>query len=578
MNIAEPQWLWWLPALVGLALAAGFAGALHQRALRQVFSAYMLDQVVPRSVRIRRLVRDAAVVIGLGLGLLALAEPRFDKQLRTVQAEGTDLVILLDLSRSMDATDVDPSRLERARREISDLGRMAAGDRLGVVVFAGGAYPRLPLTEDLLAVELVVSETSTDTFTTQGSALGDAIRTGVELLQNSQDQAGQALVVLSDGETHDPEDARAAAHEALAANIPIYAMGIGVEESPIPMPDGSLLMYRSEVATTVPDLSTLSEVAQLTGGAFVQSNASDRDMTSLYTEIRRNVQAVARESQQRETWQTAYQWPLGLAMGLFLLAGWLGDGRRRLGAATAVLLALALVPVDAAAADLRTEADRLFRDGQYQTAVDLLTELSLERPDDPDVYDRLGAARYRAGDFEGAARAYDRAAELADDPSSSLFNSGNAHYRSGRLERAIERYERTLAEDPEHPGASQNREVVRREIELRRQQQTPPPQPQPQPGEGEPEEGEDSESEPAEPQPGQPQDQGEPQPRDASEEPQPGEGEESETEPSQESPDGDTMGEDAGPITEGQAHRLLDAIEEGNAAVSVRGDRGDKPW
>ena len=127
---------------------------------------------------------------------------------------------------------------------MQDLGRQIEGDRIGLVVFAGGAYPRLPLTADFKAVQLVVGEASTDTFDTQGSNLGSAIRSGIDLLDKSQEHAGQALLVLSDGETHQVDDAIAAANLAVERKVPIFAMGIGDQPAPIPLPDGRFLQWQ----------------------------------------------------------------------------------------------------------------------------------------------------------------------------------------------------------------------------------------------------------------------------------------------------------------------------------------------
>ena len=618
MTLAEPAWLLGLPLTLLLGGVLAMAGWLHRQRLRTVVSEHLLQLVLPPSVRARRVIRDLSATLGLGLALVALAEPRFNKQLQTIKTRGTDLVVLLDLSRSMDAQDVDPSRLERARREIRDLGRLAEGDRVGLVVFAGGAYPRLPLTQDFHALDLVISETDTSTFDSQGSALGQAIRAGAELLRRSQDKAGQALIVLSDGETHDPEDARAAAEEALAAGIPIYAMGIGIEAATIPLPTGRSMQYNGRLVTTTPDFTTLEEVARLTGGAFVQSTASDRDMQGLYSEIRGAVRAAERSTQQRETWRTAYHWPLAAALALLLLAGWLGEGSRRWGAAVAVVLALLALPPAAQAGPLE-DADKAYRSEEFGDAVRQLTELSLERPDDPEVFDRLGAARYRSEDWEGAARAFDQAARLRGDDPDALFNAGNAHYRAGRLERAVERYQSALERDPDHPSAQQNMGLVQREIELRRQQQPPPPPPPPEPEssdeESEPDDGdgeapeqpssdetgespqsEDSSESQQNPQPGEPQGEpsgsqpGTPQPKgssgtDPSGEDQPSEAvgaEELDGQPAEEeegiAQGGGGTDQETGPITAGQAHRLLDAIEEGVQRVRVSGTSEQKPW
>lgn len=618
MSLAEPGWLWLLPLVGLLALIVIVGGAMHRRRLRTVFARELMAEILPKQVRWRRIVRDVFALVGLALLVVALAEPRLDKQIRTVQTTGTDLVLLLDLSRSMDARDVDPSRLERARREIRDLGRVVAGDRVGLVVFAGGAYPRLPLTQDFSAVELVVSETDTESFESQGSDLGGAVQAALELLSRTQDQAGQAIVVLSDGEIHDAQRAREAAEQAREQGVPIFVVGIGLDPSPIPLPNGKFLEHNGQRAISTPDFEILEEVARITGGAFVISNASDRDMQDLYTEIRRNIQAVERGVHQRESWRTAYQWPLSVAALLLLLSAWLGDGRRPWGAALALIVALS--GSSTAWADPLADADARYRSGRYDAAVEQLTELSLERPDDPEIFERLGAARYRASDWEGAARAFDQATRLRGEAGDALFNSGNAHYQSGRLEQALQRYDQLLQSNPEHSGAQRNRDLVVREIEERRRQQPPPP---PQDG-GEGDEqsqsedsGSDSESgssgqqgessegqqqgdqqqeQGAQPEAGEPGGEDQegmsegsgsgspstegPEEEGTSEGVAPSELQEGEAEEGSEqaSGGGGSASDEAAPITEGQAHRLLDAIEEGSQRMSVQGRSGDQPW
>lgn len=633
MNLAAPGWLLLLPLTAALAVGVAFAGLAHRRRLGRVLSGPMLARVLPASVRRRRLLRDAAALAGLAGIALALAEPRFDKVVQTVQSRGTDVVLLLDLSRSMDARDVDPSRLERARREIADLGRLIEGDRVGLVLFAGGAYPRLPLTADFRAVELVASEVDTESFTTQGSDLGAALRVALELLSRSEEQAGQALLVLSDGETHDPDDALAAANEAADRGIPVFVMGIGVEAAPIPTRDGRPLSYKGEEVRTAPDFEILKQVAKVTGGAFVSSNASSRDMEGLYGELRGAVRAVQRSSHQREQWRSAFQWPLSLAAGLLLLSAWVGDGRRAFGAATALAAALLLASSPAFAQDPLAEADRLYREGRYPQAVEKLVELTLESAEDPALFDRLGAARYRAGDFEGAARAWEQAAELRGGDADALYNSGNAHYRAGRLDRARERYDQALERAPDHPGAAANRQLVEQELMARRQPKPPPP---PKPGEGE-KQGEGGQGDQQEPSAGQgqgdqedgeqegegpdgPPQQGEGEPAPAG---RPGPGEDGsdpnrgetrdpqadqgsggtsdlppedqgseavdpsavgEAEPGAEGEDaaaaggGGVEGGGEGPITAGQAERLLESVEEGSPRTVVQGRPEGKPW
>lgn len=285
----------------------------------------------------------------------------------------------------------------------------------------------------------------------------------------------------------------------------------------------------------------------------------------------------------------------------------------------------------APAADPLLEADQLYRDQKFPAAIERLVELSLERPGDAEVQDRLGAARFRSGDFEGAARAYETAARLRGGDANELYNAGNAYYKAGRLVDAAERYGQALSSDPSHADAAHNRELVEKEIAARRAMPPPPP-PKPQSGGDDPndQQGEDQPNDDQQqPQPGDQQQSGEPQAgqpqpgdpsQDPNQDPQDGQadGEASQdpnnasrgqggssqpppqdpgssdavsptglTDPSQQPPDGDPTataageaGQDdnAGPITAGQAHRLLDAIEEGGQRVVVQGKSGQKPW
>lgn len=635
MNWGSPSFLLLLFVVGALAVVVALGGWRHRTVLGRVFAPAVLERVLPRSTRIRRTIRDIAMLLGLALAVVSLAEPRFDKQIRTVTARGADVMLIVDLSRSMDARDVDPSRLQRARREVADLARMVQGDRVGLVVFSGGAYLRLPLTADLVALQNVLEASDTSTFQAQGSALGAAIDEAIAGLSRSEGQAGQAILVLSDGEIHDGAGALEAADRAADLGVAIYAMGIGIEAAPIPLPDGTLLTQGGKVVKSAPDFTVLQQVAERTGGAFVQSVASTRDIEGLYQgEIRRKLVTVERSSSQRETWRAAFQWPLGLGLLLWLGGAWLGDGRRRFGAAQAglALLLLATTMPAASWASSVEEADRLYRSERFAEAAEELTGISLERPGDADVFDRLGAARYRSGDYDGASRAWEEASRLRGGDPDALFNAGNADYRSGRLEDALARYDEALQLAPEHAPSKSNQELVEKALKMRRQK--PPPSGgggsddkdsqqdgqgsnQGEGGEGEQGDQENSGGKGQQPQDGQPQD-GQPQdgtaddPQQGSEsEGSPeqgagqgsGEGEPTDQEPQGEGSDavspseldgegtdsegegpdgqpvsGGAIDESQGPITAGQAERLLDGIEEGTQRVYVRGRGEEKPW
>ena len=175
-----------------------------------------------RSRARRRLVGLTALV---ALVLLALAQPQWGFRWSELKQDGTNLVVVLDTSLSMDSEDVSPSRMERAHREILDLTDLLRGDRVGLVLFSGGAYVRMPLSLDYQAFRTMVRRSSTSTLKSQGSDLGAAIRMAVEVV-GPADGADRAIIVVSDGEDQ-VGNAVAAAEEAAEQGVHLFAIGVG---------------------------------------------------------------------------------------------------------------------------------------------------------------------------------------------------------------------------------------------------------------------------------------------------------------------------------------------------------------
>lgn len=634
MTWADTSWFW---ALWGVVLLAGlmlWGARRHVVRLGSLFRGAALDRVLPPRVRTRRALRDALWLAGLVVLIVALAEPRFGKRKHMVDSEGVDLILAVDLSRSMDANDVDPSRLERARREILDLTGQLAGSRLGLVIFAGGAYPRMPLTADRKALEMVVRDLDTATFQAQGSNLGAALREGVKLLSKGTNDAGRAILVLSDGEVHEPGDALTAAQEASAAGVVVFGMVIGQAPAPIPNGDGTFLKdpATGDRVTSTPTDAVLSDIARATGGAVVRSVPGDEDTRALVSEMGSSLQSAVRRSEQLESFESAVGWPLGLGVLLLLAGAWLGDGRRVI---ATVMLALLVLSPAAHAQEPAAAGDSAYRAGRYADAVRIFEQLATEQPDDADLQGRLGAARYRAGDFTGAARAFDRQSQLSGD-ADAAYNAGNAWWQSGVLDRALQRYDAALARDPANEGAKTNRDLVQKEIQERRAEQQqqkqqagegeqgkpgeqPPQQGQQDPSQGKPGDG-SSDPQDAKPGDGDTQGQSKPSTGQPNQAPKPGDPSQGKPtgepgkEPGQDggepqddgtrSGEGDAQGakpdpnqageagdeattgggggagDDSSPqgMTPDQAKRLLDGVEEGRPRVVVPGQATDKPW
>jgi Ca-activated chloride channel family protein len=480
-------WLHGLWAVPVLALLAWLMLRSRRAALAKL-GPLAAERVSARAMGVHR-ARAALHVMAAGLVLLALAGPRWGWRWQELKREGLDIVVVLDTSLSMGAEDVDPSRMERARRELLDLADMLAGDRVGMVIFAGGAYPRMPLTVDYGALRFVAKDSTTQTLLARGSDMGAAIDTAVELLDMEHD-ADKAILLISDGEDH-VGDAVAAAERAAEAGAHVYVLGVGTTDgAPVPDPQGGFKKDgRGDLVLTRLGEDLLQDVAKAGRGAYVRSVAGRGDLQALYQdEIRGRLQGAELGVRRERIWNEHFQWPLAGAVLLLLIGALLRPGRLRLpGAAAGLVLAAALAG------------------GAPAHAQDRVAELAARQAADPDdlvLAEQLGQALYEAGDFNGAHEVLTGVAERSLDGTQrnrARTNAGLAAYRSGQLTRAVEDWQRVLQDDPEHPAAKANAQAVQQEI-LRRLGQEPPPQDGQQ--DGEPQDGEQD----GEPQDGQQQD------------------------------------------------------------------------
>lgn len=256
-------------------------------------------------------------LIALGCIILAMARPRWGYEERDIERRGVDIMLVLDVSRSMDAQDIQPSRLERAKREIIDLLNMLEGDRVGLVVFAGVAFVQCPPTVDYSAVRLFLDHLETGMIPVPGTALGDALQLADQSLQAAAtaDSAGQAIILLSDGEDHG-SDASSRAQSLADRGVRIFAIGMGTQSgAPIPLAEGGFLQDATG-AMVVSQLqeSSLQAVTQAASGLYVRSDTSDFDLDQIY---RQRIQKDMREgtiyAREERLWFERFQWFAGAA-------------------------------------------------------------------------------------------------------------------------------------------------------------------------------------------------------------------------------------------------------------------------
>ncbi len=478
LTFAEPRWFL---ALLALPVVAGLYfwsqrrnAALITRVVAPRLRAQLAGAVSPG----RRLFKSFLVLAVFALVAAALARPQMGFMQREVKQRGRDIIIALDTSRSMLATDVSPTRLARAKLVAQDLLRLVKGDRVGLVAFAGSAFLQAPLTLDQSAVLATLDELDTEVIPRGGSNIAEAISVAESAFGKGEGKT-RALVILTDGEELDA-DGIAAAKRAAGQGIRIFTVGIGsAEGSPIPIrrSDGGTDFVRDASGKTVQsrlDATRLNEIAGATGGFYLP----------LDPEVARTIfQEGILPMEESETGTLSsrqpierYQWPLGAAVAL--LAFWLllGDRRRTpsLRRVAAAAFAFAALPATGFAASGYDE----YAAGNYDKALaDFQRGLDRSPHSDKLQFD-AGAASYKLGNFPQAVDHFTKALLSSNDAlrGDASYNLANALVRRGEgapdkekkksdWKNAIDHYTEALNTNPKNSRAEENREIVKKLLE-----------------------------------------------------------------------------------------------------------------
>jgi Ca-activated chloride channel family protein len=280
----------------------------------------------------RQRIKALILVSSLLLLLLALARPQFGTRVETVKREGQDIFVALDVSFSMLAEDIRPSRLEKARREISQLIERLQGDRIGLIAFAGEAFVQCPLTLDYGAARLFLSAMDPELIPVPGTAIGEAIRKATEAF-SVEDQKSKILLIITDGEDHLGGVEKVLA-EAVQAGVIIYTIGIGTLEG-VPIPDseserrGSFKKDRQgQVILTRLNESGLRKIAKSTGGDHYRVTAGAVELDQIYASIA-GMHKQELSTRQVTLFDEKFQPVLGLGL-ILLIAEFLLSGSRRI--------------------------------------------------------------------------------------------------------------------------------------------------------------------------------------------------------------------------------------------------------
>ncbi len=318
-RIAQPQWMYALLVIPVLTAFFIIGRRTRKKALARFAQNEMLAILMPNASNSRPVLKFVLLMIAVASIIFGLARPQFGSKLKTVKREGVELIIALDVSNSMMAEDIQPNRLERAKRAISQLVDKLDEDKIGLIVFAGQAYTQLPITTDYPSAKLFLESVSTEIVPTQGTAIGAAIELGMRSF-SPQFEGSKAMIVITDGENHE-DDAVGAATAAAEKGIVVHTIGMGLPQGgPIPVFRNGQQDYRKDkdgnVVVTKLDESMLQQIAAAGKGIYVRANNSQVGLNTLFSEINK-METSEMESRVYSDYNDQFQY--FIALGLFLI-------------------------------------------------------------------------------------------------------------------------------------------------------------------------------------------------------------------------------------------------------------------
>ncbi len=312
-----PQYLWALAAVpLVLLLFLGYQ-LWRRRTVKRMGDARLVKALYPGHARGKAYIKLLLFLLAFSLGCIAIANPRQPDEMQEDARKGIDVVVALDVSNSMRATDVAPSRLQRAQALITKLIDALPNDRIGLVLFAGNAYIQMPLTTDHSAAKLFVSSANPGAITAQGTSIADALQKS-SLAFGEESERFKAVILVTDGESHD-ENAVAEAQAQAAKGVMINTIGLGSAEGSVILEESGAEKRDAAGNVVVSKLNEelLQQIAQATNGDYINLQSTDAAVEQLVAQLSQ-VEKKALKDTSVFTYKTFYAW-LALPMLLLLI-------------------------------------------------------------------------------------------------------------------------------------------------------------------------------------------------------------------------------------------------------------------
>jgi len=321
--------LWLVPAL-----AFFFVWAFRRRkSLMRAFAEDELLKDIASKVNFgRHKVKNSILVIVIIFSVLALAQPQWGFQWREVKRVGLDILIAIDTSKSMLASDVKPDRLERSKLAVKDLVRKLEGDRIGLIAFSGTAFLQCPLTVDYNGFMLALNDLGAGTIPRGGTSISSAIKEAIKSYEGGQKKY-KALIIITDGEDHEGDPVKLA-REAQKNGVKIFCIGIGTAAGElIQLTDETgrksfLKDKEGNVVKSRLNENVLKEIALITGGAYIRSSGAQFGLDVIYDDKLSRMEKREIKAQMSKLYHERFQIPLAIAFLLLMIEPFISDRKR----------------------------------------------------------------------------------------------------------------------------------------------------------------------------------------------------------------------------------------------------------
>jgi Ca-activated chloride channel family protein len=499
MRFAAPDLLWLVMALApGMTLFLWWAWRRKQQLISQFVQSRLLAVLTVGVSTLRQKLRMTLLVAAVALVIVALARPQWGFSWEEARQRGLDIVVAIDTSRSMLASDIAPNRLTRAKLAALDLRQLAKTDRLGLVAFAGSAFLQCPLTLDDEAFRQSVNALDVRIIPQGGTALAEAIQAALTAFKDNDDNY-KVLVLFTDGEDHD-SGAVSAAKDAAQKGLRIFTVGVGT-------PNGELIQVTDDqgnkaflkddhgnVVKSRLDERLLQDVAEAGNGFYLPLSGA-KAIEALYKDGLARLPKTEFASKMVRRYTERFQWPLGLAIVVLLVEMFLPERKRvrrtealvSAGVSPELRKAVTLALVLALPGGLfasTAKALREYKAGNYEDSLKEYERLVRKKPDDARLHYNAGTAAYGAQKYEEALGELHASLSTTDWQlqQKSYYNLGNTYYRAGEQEpdaakkkdhweRAIKSYESALKLNAQDEDAKFNLALVKKKLEELQQQQ-----------------------------------------------------------------------------------------------------------